>query len=62
MLLLETNDRVMGDERWSQTYNLMTTSTLYKLDSTFNGLQLKTVVQQSLESFNKTKVLNLKML
>ena len=52
----------MGDERWSQTYNLMTTSTLYKLDSTFNGLQLKTVVQQSLESFNKTKVLNLKML
>lgn len=46
----------MSDERWSQTYQSMTTNVLYKLNSTFDGLQLKALVNQSLEAFNKTRV------
>jgi hypothetical protein len=53
---METNDRVMSDEKWFQTYQMMTTNALYKLNSTFDGLQLKAVVEHSLEAFNKTHV------
>lgn len=56
VLLMEANDRVMSDEKWFQTYHMMTTNALYKLNSTFDGLQLKAVVEQSLEAFNKTHV------
>lgn len=56
ILLVEANERVMSDERWSQTYQSMTTNVLYKLNSTFDGLQLKALVNQSLEAFNKTRV------
>lgn len=56
LLIIESNDRVMSDERWTQPYKMMTTSALYKLSQNFNGLQLKTVVQQYIESFNKTNV------
>ncbi|KAK4008132.1 hypothetical protein OUZ56_013285 [Daphnia magna] len=55
ILLVEANERVMSDERWSQTYQSMTTNVLYKLNSTFDGLQLKALVNQSLEAFNKTR-------
>lgn len=53
---MEANDRVMSEEKWFQTYQMMTTNALYKLNSTFDGLQLKTIIQQSLEAFNKTNV------
>nr|CAH0113779.1 unnamed protein product [Daphnia galeata] len=56
VLLMEANDRVMSEEKWFQTYQMMTTNALYKLNSTFDGLQLKAIIQQSLEAFNKTNV------
>lgn len=57
LLILETNDRVMSDEKWTQSYKMMTTSALYHLNPIFDGIQLKNAVQHSLESFNKTKVI-----
>lgn len=53
---MEVNERVMSDERWAQTFQMMTTSALYKLNPVFTGLELRTAIQSSLESFNKTKV------
>lgn len=46
----------MNDVMWSQSYQSMTTNALYKLNSTFDGLQLNAVVNQSLVAFNKTNV------
>lgn len=54
--MMETNDRIMADERWTQTFPTMTTSALYKLNPVFSGVDLRTAVQSSIESFNKTKV------
>lgn len=54
--MIEANERVLSEEKWAQTYQTMTTNTLYKLNSTFNGIQLKAVIDQTIQSFNSTKV------
>lgn len=54
--MVDSNDRLMGEEQWTQMFQLVTSNALYQLSADFNGLQLKLAIQQVLETFNKTRV------
>ncbi len=56
ILMVKSNDQVLNDDRASQLYQLVTTKVLYNLKPTFSGNDVKDVVQQTLESFNKSRV------
>jgi hypothetical protein len=53
---MEANERVMADDQFSQMYPIMCTNILYRLNPMFDGPQLKTAVQQAIETFNRTRV------
>ena len=56
VLMADLTEKMASDDKWVQMYQLVTSNSLYNLESKFNGRQLKDAVQQQLQICNKTQV------